>query len=49
MDEVEPLRELYRAEMRCQIVHDSWHGRGWTDAYRLRVNARVAGYGLVGG
>jgi hypothetical protein len=43
------LRDLYRNEMKCQIVLDSWHGRGWTDSYLLRVDGRVAGYGLVGG
>jgi GNAT superfamily N-acetyltransferase len=43
------LRDLYRNEMRCQIVLDSWHGRGWTDSYLLRVDGHVAGYGLVGG
>jgi hypothetical protein len=48
-DEVRPLRDLYRQEMSCQIVHDSWHGRGWTDSYLLRLNGRVVGYGLVGG
>lgn len=48
-EEVLPLRELYRQEMNCQIVRDSWHGRGWTDSYLLRRNGHVAGYGLVGG
>jgi GNAT superfamily N-acetyltransferase len=48
-EEVSPLRELHRAEMGCQILHDSWHGRGWTDSYLLRVAERVVGYGLVGG
>jgi GNAT superfamily N-acetyltransferase len=43
------LRDLYRKEMNCQIVRDSWHGRGWTDLYLLRRNGRVVGYGLVGG
>jgi hypothetical protein len=39
-DEVRPLRELYRREMNCQIVHDSRHARGWTDAYLLRASKR---------
>lgn len=42
-----PLRELYRREMHCQIVHDSFPGRGFSDAYRLCMGGRVAGYGLV--
>jgi len=48
-EEVLVLRDLYRSEMSCQIVRDSWHGRGWTDSYLLRLNGRVVGYGLVGG
>lgn len=48
-EEVQPFRDLYRAEMNCQIVLDSWHGRGWTDSYMFRLNGRVVGYGLVGG
>jgi GNAT superfamily N-acetyltransferase len=43
------LRNLYRAEMNCQIVLDSWHGRGWADSYLFRLNDCVVGYGLVGG
>jgi len=48
-EEVLPFRELYRREMSCQIIRDSWHGRGWTDAYWLRLDGRTIGYGLVGG
>jgi GNAT superfamily N-acetyltransferase len=48
-DTVTPWRELYRQELNCQIIHDSWHGRGWTDSYLMRVQGRVVGYGLVGG
>jgi GNAT superfamily N-acetyltransferase len=44
-----PLRELYRKEMNCQIIRDSWHGRGWTNSYLLKVDGGIAGYGLVGG
>jgi GNAT superfamily N-acetyltransferase len=48
-EETLALRDLFRKEMNCQIVLDSWHGRGWTDSYLLRVDGRVVGYGLVGG
>lgn len=48
-DAVRPLREFHRREMDCQIVLDSWLGRGWADAYLLRVGGQVVGYGLVGG
>jgi len=48
-EEVRRMRELYRKEMDCQIILDSWHSRGWTNAYSLRLDGRVVGYGLVGG
>lgn len=43
------LREEYRREMNCQIVHDSWHLRGFTNSYVLRVKGQIVGYGSVGG
>lgn len=49
LDEILPLRELYRVEMNCQIVHDSYHARGFTDSYLLRLDGEVAGYGSVAG
>jgi GNAT superfamily N-acetyltransferase len=42
-------RERYRHEMRCQIVHDSYHARGFTTLYRLRIDGRDAGYGALSG
>src|SRR5271165_3735580 len=48
-EDVAPLRELYRKEMNCQIIHDSWFGRGWTDPYLFTRHDRIIGYGLVGG
>lgn len=47
-EEVLALRDLYRQELNCQIIHDSWHARRWCDCYLLRIDGRVAGYGLVG-
>jgi GNAT superfamily N-acetyltransferase len=42
------LRELHRAEMGCQIVHDSFHGRdGWTRQYLLGAGDLDVGYGSV--
>lgn len=35
--------------MSCQIVHDSWHERGFLQSYLISVDGRVAGYGSVGG
>lgn len=49
VEAIAALRDEYRREMNCQIVHDSWHGRGFTDSYLLRVDGQVVGYGSVGG
>ena len=49
LDEIAGMREEYRREMDCQIVHDSWHARGFTTSYLLRAGGRVVGYGSVGG
>jgi GNAT superfamily N-acetyltransferase len=47
-DAVLPLRERYRAEMNCQIVHDSIHTRrGWTLTYTLTIGADIAGFAGV--
>ena len=46
--DVQPLREQYRAEMNCQVVHDSIHRRqGWTTTYRLCVDGEAAGFGSM--
>jgi len=47
MTEINPLRELHRQAMNCQIMHDSFPRRGFSDPYLLHVEGRVAGYGLV--
>ena len=47
-----PLRDLYREEMNCQIIHDSIHSRpGWSLEYFLNMDGARAGYGsaAVGG
>jgi GNAT superfamily N-acetyltransferase len=49
LEEILPLRELYRREMNCQIVHDSLPGRGFGDLFLIRADGRVAGYGFVMG
>lgn len=42
------MRDQYRAEMNCQIVHDSIHGReGWTLEYLLEAKGECIGYGSV--
>jgi RimJ/RimL family protein N-acetyltransferase len=48
LDEIAPLRESYREEMDCQIIHDSIHARpGWTIEYALDVAGACIGYGSV--
>ena len=47
VNEILSLRELHRREMNCQIVHDSFPRRGFSDCYLIRVDGSVAGYGLV--
>jgi GNAT superfamily N-acetyltransferase len=46
--EVEAMRELYRQEANCQIIHDSFLSRGLADPYLILVEGRVGGYGAVG-
>jgi GNAT superfamily N-acetyltransferase len=41
------MRDLYRHQMNCQIVHDSLHARHFTDSYLICVGGQVAGYGSV--
>lgn len=49
VDEILSLRAEYRREMACQIVHDSWHERGFTRSFLLHADGEVVGYGSVGG
>jgi hypothetical protein len=41
------LREAYRRELNCQIVHDSHHERGFLRSHALVLNERAVGYGSV--
>ena len=48
LGEIEPLREMYREEMDCQIIHDSIHERaGWSKEFAFDDDGRVIGYGSV--
>jgi GNAT superfamily N-acetyltransferase len=49
IDAILSLRDEYRRAMNCQIVHDSYHARGFTDSYILRMQGQVVGYGSVAG
>lgn len=45
---IKGLRDIYRHEMHCQIIHDSLHERpGWTTPYLLSIDGAAAGYGAV--
>ena len=45
--DVQAMRDLYRQELDCQIVHYSFLPRGLADAYVIELDGRVAGYGAV--
>ncbi|HTB98692.1 MAG TPA: GNAT family N-acetyltransferase [Terracidiphilus sp.] len=48
LQEIAGLRDQYRAEMNCQVVHDSLHVReGWTKEFLLEGNGETAGYGSI--
>src|SRR5262249_31337638 len=47
LEAIQSLRDRYRQEMNCQIVHDSLHARFFTDIYLIRLNDQVAGYGCL--
>lgn len=49
LDEVLPMRDLYREEMNCQIVHDSLPRRGFGELFLIQLDGRRAGYGFVMG
>src|SRR5262245_52601917 len=43
--DVEAMRGLYRQELNCQIISDSFLSRGLADPYLILVEGRVSGYG----
>lgn len=45
--DVRAMRDLYRQEANCQIVHDAAIPRGRADAYLILVDGAVGGYGGV--
>jgi hypothetical protein len=46
--EIEPMRDIYRLEMSCQIIHDSIPSRpGWTDEYLGPVDIRVEQFSVL--
>jgi GNAT superfamily N-acetyltransferase len=46
--DIEGLRDIYRQEMSCQIIHDSIHSRpGWSREYLLIEGGAKVGYGSI--
>src|SRR5215813_11781810 len=46
--DIEGLRDIYRQEMSCQIIHDSIHSRpGWSKEYLLIEDGTRVGYGSI--
>jgi len=45
--DVDAMRELYRQELSCQIIRDSFLSRGLADPYLILVEGRIGGYGAV--
>jgi len=46
--EIAGMRDMYRHEMNCQIIHDSIHARpGWTHEYLFTEGGAKLGYGSV--
>jgi hypothetical protein len=46
--DIEGLRDLYRQEMCCQVIHDSIHTRpGWSKEYLLSEDGKGVGYGSI--
>lgn len=46
--DIAALRDLYRKEMNCQIVHDSSAGRpGCTQSYGMNIDNQLVGHGCV--
>ena len=46
LQQIEGMRDIYRHEMNCQVIHDSIHARpGWTHEYLITEGGSKVGYG----
>ncbi len=46
--QISAMRDVYRQEMNCQIIHDSLHTRpGWVLEYLLSADGATIGYGSI--
>jgi hypothetical protein len=47
--EIQPLRNLFLAEISFQFVYNKCHGAGWADTYLFTLDETPVGYGSVWG
>ena len=48
LHQIEGMRDMYRHEINCQVIHDSIHTRpGWTHEYLITDGGSKVGYGSV--
>src|SRR5471030_523909 len=47
--EIQPLRNLFLAEISFQFVYNKCHGAGWADTYLFTIDEIQVGYGSVWG
>jgi GNAT superfamily N-acetyltransferase len=48
LQDIRAMRDIYRQEMSCQVIHDSIHPRpGWTREYLFSAGGATVGYGSV--
>jgi GNAT superfamily N-acetyltransferase len=45
---VRASREAWLAAMAAQVVHESWHARGFLDTFGVRVAGEIVGHAAVG-
>jgi GNAT superfamily N-acetyltransferase len=49
LDDLREWRDRYLAELRCQVVHDSWHARGFTTLHTIHRDRETIGYVALSG
>ena len=47
LQDIRTMRDAYRAELDCQIVHDSHHERGLVRSHVISLDDMVVGYGSI--
>jgi RimJ/RimL family protein N-acetyltransferase len=49
LNQVQPLRDLFLAEVNFQFVYNKCHAAGWADTYLFTIDGEKVGYGSVWG